>query len=66
MENGESDQAPVNHVAQVTATARHSNVEVKGVDATDTTFLHELVAKANEVDSILESTQKKAVAMETA
>ena len=48
--NSESDQAPVNHVPQVTATARHSNVRVKGVDATGTIFLHELVAKVNEVD----------------
>ena len=57
-------KAPDNHVVQVTATARHSNV--KCVDATDTTLLHEGVAKFNIVDSTLESTKNKAVGPETA
>ena len=44
MENGESDQAPVNNIAEVIATARHSYVKVNCVEATDPTVLHELVA----------------------
>ena len=57
--HGESDQDPFNHVKQVTVTATHSNVKVKCEDTTDTTFLHE-------VNSKLESTEKKAVATEIA
>ena len=57
-----SDHDSDSYIAQLTTTARHSNVRGNGVYATNTTFLHDLGAEVNKVDLMLESDDKQAVA----